>query len=104
MSDPTAFAERAKRNGGRSPDGDGGLRERVRSLGAIAGLGRGVGRASAEATRAGQGVVAGIVGQVAGEVQRRLTADLDDRDPDHLREQLPLLWLLASLWFRGEVR
>ena len=104
MSDPTAFAERAKRNGGGGPSGDGVLRDRVPSLGAMAGLGKGLGRAGAEATRAGQGAVAGIVRRVAGEVQRRLTADLDDRDPDHLREQLPLLWLLASLWFRGEVR
>ena len=33
-----------------------------------------------------------------------LTADLDDRDPDYIRENLPLSWLIASLWFRGEVR
>ena len=31
-------------------------------------------------------------------------ADLDERDPDYIRETLPRLWLLASLWFRGEVR
>jgi 1-acyl-sn-glycerol-3-phosphate acyltransferase len=31
-------------------------------------------------------------------------ANLDDRDPDFIRERLPGLWLLASLWFRGEVR
>jgi 1-acyl-sn-glycerol-3-phosphate acyltransferase len=31
-------------------------------------------------------------------------ADLDERDPDYIREHLPLMWLLASLWFRGEVR
>src|SRR5436189_3703048 len=31
-------------------------------------------------------------------------ADLDERDPDFIRERLPLMWLLASLWFRGEVR
>jgi 1-acyl-sn-glycerol-3-phosphate acyltransferase len=31
-------------------------------------------------------------------------ADLDERDPDFVRERLPLMWLLASLWFRGEVR
>ena len=37
--------------------------------------------------------------------QRRIPrADLDERDPDYIREQLPLMWLLASLWFRGEVR
>src|SRR5437764_13309295 len=31
-------------------------------------------------------------------------ADLDERDPDFIRERLPRLWLLASIWFRGEVR
>ena len=38
------------------------------------------------------------------EVRSRLSADLDDRDPDYIRENLPWLWLLCSLWFRGEVR
>jgi 1-acyl-sn-glycerol-3-phosphate acyltransferase len=41
----------------------------------------------------------------AGAVARRVPpADLDERDPDYIREQLPGLWLLASLYFRGEVR
>jgi 1-acyl-sn-glycerol-3-phosphate acyltransferase len=31
-------------------------------------------------------------------------ADLDARDPDYIRETLPRMWLLASLYFRGEVR
>jgi 1-acyl-sn-glycerol-3-phosphate acyltransferase len=31
-------------------------------------------------------------------------ADLDQRDADYIREQLPGLWLLASLYFRAEVR
>jgi 1-acyl-sn-glycerol-3-phosphate acyltransferase len=31
-------------------------------------------------------------------------ADLDDRDPDYLREQLPGLWLLAQFYFRADVR
>ncbi|HEY1237212.1 MAG TPA: lysophospholipid acyltransferase family protein [Solirubrobacterales bacterium] len=38
------------------------------------------------------------------ELQSRLTADLDDRDPDYIRENLSLTWLIASIWFRGEVR
>jgi 1-acyl-sn-glycerol-3-phosphate acyltransferase len=37
-------------------------------------------------------------------IQERLTADLDDRDPDFIRENLSLSWLIASIWFRGEVR
>ena len=31
-------------------------------------------------------------------------ADLDERDPDYIREQLPGLWLFASLYFRADVR
>jgi len=31
-------------------------------------------------------------------------ADLDERDPDYIRDLLPTLWLISSLWFRGEVR
>jgi 1-acyl-sn-glycerol-3-phosphate acyltransferase len=30
--------------------------------------------------------------------------DLDERDPDYIRETLPRLWLASSLYFRGEVR
>jgi 1-acyl-sn-glycerol-3-phosphate acyltransferase len=42
---------------------------------------------------------------VADQVQRRVPrADLDERDPDYIRETLPRLWLLSSLYFRGEVR
>jgi 1-acyl-sn-glycerol-3-phosphate acyltransferase len=42
---------------------------------------------------------------VAHQVQRRIPrADLDERDPDFIRERLPLMWLAASLWYRGEVR
>jgi 1-acyl-sn-glycerol-3-phosphate acyltransferase len=38
-------------------------------------------------------------------VKRRIPrADLDERDPDFIRERLPLMWLAASLWYRGEVR
>src|SRR5919204_6176651 len=38
------------------------------------------------------------------ELQSRLTADLDDRDPDFIRENLSLSWLMATIWFRGEAR
>ncbi len=43
--------------------------------------------------------------EVAQQVQRRIPrADLDERDPDYIREKLPQLWLAASIWYRGEVR
>src|SRR5579884_2479347 len=42
---------------------------------------------------------------VAAQVQQRIPrADLDERDPDYIRENLPLMWLAASIYFRGEVR
>ena len=31
-------------------------------------------------------------------------ADLDERDPDYIREMLPGMWMLASFYFRAEVR
>ena len=39
--------------------------------------------------------------KVAAQVPK---ADLDQRDPDFIRDQLPGLWLLASLYFRADVR
>ncbi len=46
-----------------------------------------------------------VVRAVAGRAARRLPrADLDERDPDYIRDHLPLMWLVASLWYRGEVR
>ncbi|MGI8726970.1 MAG: lysophospholipid acyltransferase family protein [Solirubrobacterales bacterium] len=48
---------------------------------------------------------AGAVAQpLANRFAEGLSADFDDRDPDYIREQLPLQWLLSSLYFRGEVR
>jgi 1-acyl-sn-glycerol-3-phosphate acyltransferase len=42
---------------------------------------------------------------LAAQGRRRLPdAGLDQRDPDFIRERLPLMWLISSLWFRGEVR
>jgi 1-acyl-sn-glycerol-3-phosphate acyltransferase len=46
-----------------------------------------------------------LLRSVAQRIQERIPrADLDERDPDYIRERLPTLWLLASLWFRAEVR
>jgi 1-acyl-sn-glycerol-3-phosphate acyltransferase len=63
----------------------------------------------AKARTARDGAEGGLLGRVArsvaGAVQSRIpVADLDERDPDYIRENLPGIWLLASLWFRGEVR
>ena len=62
------------------------------------------------ARRAGVvGQLAGLVGRVAGAVAEKAQArvpraDLDERDPDYIRETLAGLWMLASLYFRAEVR
>lgn len=53
-----------------------------------------------------------IVTRAAGGVAQRASAllprfrpgDLDDRDPDTMRELLPGLWLMVSAWYRPEVR
>src|SRR4051794_23464941 len=51
------------------------------------------------------GMATKALGALAGAVTSRIpVADLDERDPDYIREQLPGLWLLSSLYFRGEVR
>src|SRR4051795_7066709 len=53
----------------------------------------------------GPGLAARLTRAVTGAVQSRIpVADLDERDPDYMRESLPRLWLAASLYFRGEVR
>ena len=50
-------------------------------------------------------LIARVVGEIAGQAQRRIPkANLDERDPDFIRERLPLMWLLATVWFRAEVR
>src|SRR5919204_711450 len=58
--------------------------------------------------RGAAGSINGLLGRALESLQdsiaNRITADLDDRDPDYIRENLPLAWLISSLWFRGEVR
>jgi len=50
-------------------------------------------------------VVTRLTNAIKDEVSRRIPrADLDERDPDYIRESLPGLWLLATLWFRADVR
>jgi 1-acyl-sn-glycerol-3-phosphate acyltransferase len=49
--------------------------------------------------------MSGFTSVLAEQVQRRVpTADLHERDPDFLRDNLPWLWMLASFYFRAEVR
>ncbi|HVS28825.1 MAG TPA: lysophospholipid acyltransferase family protein [Solirubrobacteraceae bacterium] len=51
------------------------------------------------------GLLQRVLDQVTSQVSRRIPpADLDERDPDYIRETLPRQWLLSSLYFRAEVR
>jgi 1-acyl-sn-glycerol-3-phosphate acyltransferase len=92
----TGLAGRAGRNG-HSTNGDtaaGAERPSEKDADRDAGSGGGVGSLVGRALRG-----------VAAQAQRRIPrADLDERDPDFIRERLPLMWLFASLWYRGEVR
>lgn len=58
-----------------------------------------------EAQREAQKIVASLGGWVVDQAKRRVpAADMDARDPDYMRDQLPLTWLFASLWYRADVR
>ncbi len=76
---------------GREPRGGGGARDG--------------GRETEDGPPPGRSPLERLVGAIARGARGRVpTADLDERDPDFIRESLPAQWLLASLWFRGEVR
>jgi 1-acyl-sn-glycerol-3-phosphate acyltransferase len=92
----TGLAGHAGRNG-HSTNGDtpaGAERSSGQGADRDAGSGGGVGSLAGRALR-------GIAAQAKRRIPR---ADLDERDPDFIRERLPLMWLFASLWYRGEVR
>jgi 1-acyl-sn-glycerol-3-phosphate acyltransferase len=108
MSDPT-IADHATTNGhsngAHSERGGatGSFQDRLKPLSGLAD-GSGLSQAAAGAIGAGQRAAAGILGRAARAMGERMTADLDDRDPDFIREQLPLAWLFSTLWYRAEVR
>jgi 1-acyl-sn-glycerol-3-phosphate acyltransferase len=55
--------------------------------------------------RGSDGLVTQIGKAVSQQLQARIPrADLDERDPDYIRETLPGLWLLASFYFRADVK
>src|SRR3954453_1892098 len=52
-----------------------------------------------------QSIVQALGRMLSEQLQSRIpTADLDERDPDYIRETLPGLWLLASFYFRADVK
>lgn len=53
----------------------------------------------------GRSVIDDALGWARDQVASRVPkADLDQRDPDYIRDRLPGAWLLASLYFRADVR
>ena len=114
MADSSVLADSAKQNGhGEGSAGDGrAAADRLGPLGTIARaggdgldrLGVGLGKAGEGALGVGRALAGGMLRPLGDRMQRALTADLDDRDPDYIRENLPLAWLWATLWYRAEVR
>jgi len=51
-----------------------------------------------------QGIGSRAVRFLRERASARLRGRLEDRDPDYIREALPLLWLLSTFYFRAEVR
>jgi 1-acyl-sn-glycerol-3-phosphate acyltransferase len=105
MAEPSGLTEAARRNGHSTENGDveaSGLRDRLVPL-ALGGAGSLRSLAGSAARTAG-GLTAGVARRAASSAAKRLSADLDDRDPDYIRENLPLSWLFASLWYRAETR
>jgi 1-acyl-sn-glycerol-3-phosphate acyltransferase len=90
----------AARRNGAGPDGQVTEDARERVAGAL-GSGLDLAGTAAGLAAAAARAVGAVAEQVAARVPR---ADLDERDPDYIRESLPGLWMLASLYFRAEVR
>jgi 1-acyl-sn-glycerol-3-phosphate acyltransferase len=107
MAEPT-IADKATTNGGGNEfNGDGprrSWRERLAPLGELARAGGGVARAGGGLASVGREAASTFASRIADDVGDRLSADLDDRDPDYIRENLPLAWLASTLWYRAEVR
>ena len=55
-------------------------------------------------TGVGPAVLSLVTGQVKRFLPRLRVGNLDDRDPDAIREMLPGMWLLITAWFRPDVR
>jgi 1-acyl-sn-glycerol-3-phosphate acyltransferase len=100
MGDPTTIQDEASRNGHGQADEIG----PPPSEEAKVGIGDAVGGIASGLTSRLGGAGRALSESIGGRMANALTADLDDRDPDYIRANLPALWLLTSIWFRGEVR
>jgi 1-acyl-sn-glycerol-3-phosphate acyltransferase len=90
------------------PDGGQAPEQKVRDAGPVAAGSRALGsvlRAAPGPVEAGLRMLAAAAADVAGALDGGGPADpLDERDPDYIRETLPALRLLSSLYFRADVR
>lgn len=104
MADPSTLAAQATRNGGgEGPTGDFDAAEAAR-ISPLRLAGDSLARLGLGAVRMGRSTATALAGGALKAAEKRLAADLDDRDPDYIREHLPLSWLAASVWYRAEVR
>jgi 1-acyl-sn-glycerol-3-phosphate acyltransferase len=103
MADPAIVAEQAKRNGGEATEDSTGVpfADRLAPLGGAGGT---LARLGGGMLEAGGSLAARLAKRAAKRAQQALSADLDDRDPDYIRDNLPLSWLAATIWYRSEVR
>lgn len=57
------------------------------------------------ARRSFSSLLDGVLSAFESRVEEKIEGDdLGERDPDSIRDNLPWLWLLASVWFRADVR
>jgi 1-acyl-sn-glycerol-3-phosphate acyltransferase len=104
MPDPGTLADRVGKNGDGAVAGDDGARSFADRLAPLGDAGTAVARVGGGLAGAGRKAAAEALGRAGRRIGRALSADLDDRDPDYIRENLPLAWLWATLWYRAEVR
>ena len=104
MADQSGVSETASHNGSSNGNGHEGDQGRLGRLAPLGTAGDTVRSLGTEATRAGAKLAGRLAERAGRSVARRLTADLDDRDPDYIRENLSLSWLFASIWYRAETR
>jgi 1-acyl-sn-glycerol-3-phosphate acyltransferase len=103
MSERTGQGTRARRRAGTRRNGAG--PDHADEPSAPGGRELPAGREIGAAVKALAGLTTRAMQAVAESAQRRVpAADLDERDPDYIRETLPRMWMIASLYFRAEVR
>jgi 1-acyl-sn-glycerol-3-phosphate acyltransferase len=104
MSEPGTLADSARSNGHGKGESARATADSSDPISASEQLRGALGAVAGDALGLAKGLASGTASRLAGRVRRALTADLDDRDPDYIRENLPLAWLAATLWYRAEVR